>query len=98
MISNALKYTPEAGLIQFKVEKIEDGVKITLTDNGNGIPDEHLPKLFNRFYRVDSARSRQAGGVGLGLAIVKSIVELHHGSISIESEVNIGTTVILIFS
>lgn len=93
LLSNALKYTPNGGAIQFSVKELNHTVEITLTDNGTGIAPEHLPKLFNRFYRVDSARTRQAGGIGLGLSIVKSIIELHHGSIAIESEVNKGTVV-----
>jgi len=97
LLSNALKYTLEGGFIQFDTKELADVVEIKLTDNGIGIAAEHLPKLFNRFYRVDSARSRSAGGIGLGLAIVKSIIELHHGFISVTSQLDSGTTIILHF-
>lgn len=93
LLSNALKYTPEGGSIQFSVKEWNHTVEITLTDSGIGIAPEHLPKLFNRFYRVDSARTRRAGGVGLGLSIVKSIIDLHHGSIAIRSEIDKGSVV-----
>lgn len=97
LLSNALKYTSEGGAIQFTVEQKAHAVQITLTDTGIGIAREHLPYLFDRFYRVDSARARSVGGVGLGLSIVKSIVELHHGSITVTSIVNKGTTFSLLF-
>ena len=69
------------------------GVVLTVADQGAGIPREHLPRLTERFYRVDTGRSRAAGGTGLGLAIVKHIVNRHRGQLSIESEEGIGTTV-----
>ncbi|HSW70103.1 MAG TPA: heavy metal sensor histidine kinase [Gammaproteobacteria bacterium] len=97
VLSNALKYTPENGLVRFKVKESENTVEIIVEDNGIGIAEEHLPKLFNRFYRVDSARARAAGGIGLGLPIVKSIVELHHGSILVKSELNKRTEITLSF-
>lgn len=93
ILSNALKYTENNGSIQFTIAENEGHTKITLQDNGIGISAEHLPKLFDRFYRVDSARSNLSGGVGLGLAIVKSIVDLHQGSITIHSIPNQGTTI-----
>lgn len=93
ILSNALKYTPHGGKVSFKIEPLEKVVRITLADTGIGIPSEHLPKIFNRFYRIDSARSQDSGGTGLGLAIVKSIVELHHGQISIKSKPDKGTTI-----
>jgi two-component system phosphate regulon sensor histidine kinase PhoR len=68
-------------------------VTVTVADQGAGIPREHLPRLTERFYRVDTSRSRAAGGTGLGLAIVKHIVNRHRGQLSIESEEGIGTTV-----
>lgn len=97
LLSNALKYTPPHGSIQFSIKESHHMAEITLTDNGIGIAPDHLPKLFNRFYRVDSARTRAAGGVGLGLSIVKSIVDLHHGTISIRSEIDKGSVITLIF-
>jgi two-component system heavy metal sensor histidine kinase CusS len=97
LISNALKYTPEKGSIQIMTRQHDQAVEIILQDNGIGIEAKHIPKLFQRFYRIDSARARSAGGVGLGLPIVKSIVELHHGSITITSEREKGTKVTLVF-
>jgi two-component system phosphate regulon sensor histidine kinase PhoR len=66
---------------------------VTITDHGPGIPREHLPRVTERFYRVDAARSRESGGTGLGLAIVKHIVERHRGSLEIKSTVGVGTSV-----
>lgn len=98
VLSNSLKYTRENGWIKFSItQNDDDTLSITLTDNGIGIADEHLSKIFNRFYRVDSARSQSPGGSGLGLAIVKSIVDLHHGHISITSVPEKGTTVVMVF-
>lgn len=97
ILSNALKYTPPGGSIRFTAKEQGNQIEITLVDNGFGIPEEHLSKLFDRFYRVDSSRSHDQGGFGLGLAIVKSIVDLHHGHISITSKVGEGTKVVIIF-
>lgn len=94
LLSNALKYS-NTGTICFLIQELNHQVQITLSDQGPGVAAEHLPKLFDRFYRTDSARSHPDGGLGLGLAIVKSIVDLHQGTISIMSEQNIGTTVTL---
>lgn len=97
LLSNSLKYTDKNGYIRIVISSHYNYIKITLSDNGIGIPQEHLPKIFDRFYRVDSARSQQSGGSGLGLAIVKSIVDLHQGEISITSQPDEGTTVSLSF-
>lgn len=97
ILSNALKYSPENSKVSFQIRESDGAVHITLTDTGIGIAQEHLPKIFNRFYRIDAARSYRSGGVGLGLAIVKSIAELHQGTVSIASELGKGTTVHLIF-
>lgn len=86
LLSNALKYTPEGGWVKIEILEEKNNVQITIRDNGIGIPPEHLPHIFNRFYRIDSARSQHSGGTGLGLAIVKSIVDLHHGAISIQND------------
>lgn len=97
ILSNALKYTLPGGWIHFSIIAMQHQVKITLSDNGIGIPAEHLPKIFDRFYRVDMARSQQSGGIGLGLAIVKSIVDLHQGHVSISSKPDEGTCISLTF-
>jgi two-component system phosphate regulon sensor histidine kinase PhoR len=96
LLDNAIKYTPEGGRIRVAWSRAEEtekgGVEIAVTDTGIGIPEEDLPRLFERFYRVDKARSRELGGTGLGLAIVKHIVRAHGGEVRVESVVNQGTT------
>lgn len=93
IVSNSIKYTPDGGKIDVKcVGNLKNAV-ITVRDNGIGIPAEDLPRVFERFYRVDKARSRQSGGTGLGLAIARDIVLRHGGSISIESPHRNGTIV-----
>ncbi|SEF68935.1 two-component system, OmpR family, phosphate regulon sensor histidine kinase PhoR [Caloramator fervidus] len=92
LIDNAIKYTNEGGKVLLKALKLDKQVEIYVIDNGIGIPKEHLPRLFERFYRVDKARSRSLGGTGLGLAIVKHIVNLMKGKIDVYSEVGEGTT------
>ncbi len=93
IISNAIKYTPNGGKITVSAEQRFNSVTIKVKDNGIGIPEKDLGRLFERFYRVDKARSREKGGTGLGLAISKSIVDAHGGTISIASVVNEGTEV-----
>ena len=98
LISNALAHTPAGGHIRVSAEKGSgDSVNLSVADDGKGIPPEHLPRVFDRFYRVDPARSRHTTGTGLGLAIVRSIAELHDGAASIESKPTKGTVVTMRF-
>jgi two-component system heavy metal sensor histidine kinase CusS len=94
LIDNALRFTPEHGSIRVGIRATSNGVEVSVTDTGSGIAAEHLPRVFDRFYRADPSRS--SAGTGLGLALVKSIVHLHGGSVWIESELGRGTTVTLI--
>ncbi len=96
LIGNAIKYTPEGGRIEMSLEKERGFAKFTIKDTGMGIPDDELPYIFDRFYRVDKARSRETGGSGLGLAIVKWIVEAHKGKIEVKSKVGKGTIFIVL--
>ncbi|PZD95791.1 PAS domain-containing sensor histidine kinase [Paenibacillus sambharensis] len=107
LLANGINYTPEGGKVTMKVEAVSlgkpapvpdgvesdyDHVRIWITDTGIGIPKKDLPRIFERFYRVDKARSRSSGGTGLGLSIVKHLVDLHKGSITVESTVGVGST------
>jgi OmpR-family two-component system manganese-sensing sensor histidine kinase len=96
LISNAVQYTPKAGKITLELSQLKSALQVKVIDTGIGIPEEALPNLFDRFYRVDPARTKATGGSGLGLAIAQAIVENHHGQIQIESQVNQGTTVAVI--
>lgn len=96
LIDNALRYT-EKGKITVKLEKQNDTVNLIVEDTGIGIAKEHLPRLFERFYVVDKARSRKSGGTGLGLSIVKYITNIHNATISIDSKINTGTSVTVKF-
>jgi two-component system heavy metal sensor histidine kinase CusS len=98
LLGNALRHTPRGGKIRVAIKNEADQmVEVRVSDNGVGIPAEHLPKIFDRFYRVDPARSRHPEGTGLGLAIVKSIMELHGGSVAVQSQLGKGTTCTLRF-
>jgi two-component system, OmpR family, phosphate regulon sensor histidine kinase PhoR len=92
LINNALTYTPKGGTVNVKVEKHDKYVLVTVSDTGIGIKTEEIPRIFERFYRVDRARSRNSGGTGLGLAIVKHLVEAHRGQINVYSKIGEGTT------
>ena len=95
LLDNALRFTPDGGKITIATETKPDRTELAIEDTGCGIPPQHLPRIFDRFYRADSSRSSQ--GTGLGLALVKSITDLHGGSVEVASEVNRGTTVTLTF-
>jgi len=92
LVGNALKYSPEGTPVTITCEKEEGFVAIHVTDRGPGIQAEHLPRIFERFYRVDKARSRRMGGTGLGLAIVKHITQIHGGQASVQSTPGRGST------
>ena len=95
ILTNSIKYTPENGNIKVYVGSVHDDAYIKVIDNGIGIPEEDLPRVFERFYRVDKARSREMGGTGLGLPIAKEIIESNGGSIDMKSAVNKGTEVVM---
>jgi len=88
-----VKFTPESGRVTVTASPREGMVEVVVADTGVGIPSTDLPRITERFYRVDKARSRELGGTGLGLAIVKHLVQAHGGELRIESELGKGTTV-----
>ena len=92
LVVNSIKYGKEGGYTEVKVEEYDkDRIIVRVKDNGEGIEDEHLPRLFERFYRIDKNRSRKKGGSGLGLSIVKHIIEAHQEQIFVESKIGQGT-------
>ena len=91
LIDNAVKYSPEKSAVTVQCIKEKDHYILSVKDQGNGIASEHLPRIFERFYRVDKARSRKLGGTGLGLAIVKHIAHVHGGSVAVQSEIGQGS-------
>lgn len=92
LLDNAIKYTPKGGEITVGAHGVGDRIEFFVRDTGIGIPEEDLPRLFERFYRVDKARSRELGGTGLGLSIVKHLVAAHSGTARVESQVGRGST------
>lgn len=92
LIANSIKYGKDGGKTVVSISSLLDRVLVEISDNGMGIKKEQLPRIFERFYRVDSNRSREQGGSGLGLAIVKHIIEAHKQTITVKSELNVGTT------
>jgi signal transduction histidine kinase len=97
LVENAVRYTPEGGTVTVFSDRAEGGIQIAVRDTGVGIAPDHLSRIFERFYRVDPARSRDAGGTGLGLSIVRHLVEAHGGRVHAESAISRGTTVIAFF-
>ena len=98
LINNAVRYTPGGGLIEVQWQRLPDGgARLVVTDSGPGIAPQHLPRLGERFYRVDRSRSRESGGTGLGLAITKHVVQRHGGELQIRSELGHGSTFALEF-
>jgi signal transduction histidine kinase len=95
LLDNALRYTPSGGTIRLEAYPQGDQILLTVTDTGSGIPPEHLPHVFDRFYMADSSRSSENQGSGLGLSIAWSIMKAQKGSIKVESQVGQGTRVIL---
>jgi two-component system heavy metal sensor histidine kinase CusS len=94
LVDNALRFTPDGGKIALSVAVSDHSAEVSVTDNGSGIAPEHVPRVFDRFYRADSSRS--STGTGLGLALVKSIADLHGGTASVQSELGRGTTVTIV--
>jgi len=91
LINNAIKYNKEKGFVRIYCQDLADKIKIVVEDSGSGIPLKDIPRIFERFYRVDKARSRELGGTGLGLSIVKHIIELHSGTVGVESTEGMGS-------
>src|SRR5262249_24100305 len=92
LVDNAIKYSEPSDHVQIAASAASGEIEISVRDHGCGIAEEHLPRLFERFYRVDRARSRKLGGTGLGLAIVKHIVQAHLGHVSVMSTLGEGST------
>ena len=97
LVENALRHTGAGGRITIETAGTDRGVNLIVKDTGSGIPPEHLPRIFERFYRADAGRSREAGGTGLGLAIVRHLVEAHEGNVTADSAVGSGTTIRIFF-
>jgi PAS domain S-box-containing protein len=92
LLSNAIKYSPDGGKITVHAREVDDKIAVSVTDEGLGIPEEHIARLFTRFHRVDSRDSRKQYGTGIGLYLVKHLVEAHHGEVSVESKLGEGST------
>jgi signal transduction histidine kinase len=93
LLDNAVRYSPEGATVRCRAHRVRDGIELVVSDTGTGIAREHLPRIFERFYRADPSRSRDEGGTGLGLAIVKHLVEAHGGAVRAESDLGRGTTI-----
>ncbi len=97
LIGNAIRYTQPGGKVEVRVSKNKGSAIVQIVDNGPGIPPESLPYIFDRFYRTESSRSRKSGGMGLGLAIAKEFVAAHGGTLTVESELDEGSTFTMLF-
>ena len=97
LCDNAIKYNRAGGSVTVSVSQKTNEICVSVKDTGIGIPPEHQDKIFERFYRVDKSHSKQSGGTGLGLSIVKHAVQYHHGKIVLASQVNVGTTITVLF-
>jgi two-component system phosphate regulon sensor histidine kinase PhoR len=97
LLDNALKYTEPGGKIRLQARRRDKEIELSVSDTGAGIPEGDLPRVFERFYRADKARSREVGGTGLGLSIVKHIAQMHGGRVEAESQLGKGTTIRVIF-
>jgi two-component system phosphate regulon sensor histidine kinase PhoR len=96
-VENAVRHTATGHVAIFSIVRNDGGLTVGVRDTGSGIAPEHLPRIFERFYRVDPGRSRDEGGTGLGLSIVKHLVEAHGGTVRAESTVGVGTTIAVHF-
>jgi signal transduction histidine kinase len=92
LLTNAIRYTPPGGTISVSANLVNDKIEVHVHDTGTGISPEHLPYVFERFYRVDQSRARTTGGAGLGLAIVKQLVQAQGGEVNVASQIGMGTT------
>jgi two-component system phosphate regulon sensor histidine kinase PhoR len=97
LLENAFKYVPKDGKIQLQWQAVGNEIQLKVSDNGPGISEEHHPRIFERFYRLDSSRARDQGGTGLGLAIVKHIMQRHGGKIQVQGSLGNGTTFLCFF-
>ncbi|MNC11537.1 Alkaline phosphatase synthesis sensor protein PhoR [compost metagenome] len=95
LLHNSIKFTPQGGRIYVRLQAVEQGIEVELRDSGVGIAEEELPRIFERFYKVDKARSASGGGSGLGLSLVKKIVDLHEGSVNVTSRPGEGTAFVV---
>lgn len=97
LVDNAVKYSPDGSQVTVQARRVEGGTEVSVSDNGPGIPEDCHDKVFQRFFRLDKARTREAGGTGLGLAIVKHLMKLHHGTVRVDSELGKGSRFVLDF-
>jgi signal transduction histidine kinase len=97
LVDNAIKYSSEKGIITVSLSRSQDKIKLSVSNNGEPIPEDQLGHIFERFYRVDKSRAREKGGYGLGLSIAKNIIEMHNGLIKVESTKGKGTKFTIFF-